>query len=208
MVPSMYKGKVEKQQQHITRVHTGHNTPENLRMLRDEEGPWLDSVCEKGRCQNSHCSARRDAQGKQRNEASSHSRIIRRLGSGHPLDDALAKHLRSPGDTPFQRIGQERRNDCAHAWQNTHEKSDEASPDNCRAGILPVLACEPKARDAPFEHFHPLALIQIQENLGDAEQTDDQRREANPVEQSESPKIEAGGGVHRVQTDRGQEEPQ
>ena len=110
--------------------------------------------------------------------------LLAELWPGHALDRALAEPARILGDLLLQRIARKRGEHRPATRQNAEQRTQAGAAQNRAPGIVKILAAWPQIFELGAElRARQRRLLEVADDLDDAEQPDHQRHEIDPVPQ-------------------------
>ncbi|MCY1297100.1 hypothetical protein D9M70_465260 [compost metagenome] len=123
----------------------------------------------------------RNAKGEQRDERGLRTGIVGAFRTGDAGDGAMAELFRTVRDALFHRIGGESSKDRAAAGQNAEGRADDGAAHDRSEHALEVIPRRHQVRDLGHQHFAGAFAFEVAQDFGDAEDTDGERDEVQPV---------------------------
>ena len=143
----------------------------------------------------------RDAERHHRHESAGRRRIVGRLGTGDAFDRALAEALGMLREAPLQAVGNERRNDVRRARNDADQKTEQAAARDRARRVTQVLRRRHELPQCRLLHFRPFGLAGGEQDLGNAEEPDRDRHDADAVAELDEVEAEARVAAHRIDAD-------
>lgn len=128
------------------------------------------------------------------------------LSGRHPFDRALAEPGRILGRALFHGVGDERGHGGAAAGQHAEDETDHRSAQDGQPGPEPLEAGRQGLPERQYGGLWPEPVLQVVEDLTDAEQAHRDDDEVDPVRQLVAAEGEPGGADDQVEPDGGEDE--
>ena len=194
------KRQIEDEQHRVAEVHARHESPEERRVLRDEERPRLEPP-EHQRGEQDRGRARAwNAERQQRDERAAGLVVVGALRRGDAFDHTGAELARAPGCRFLEAVGQERCDRRAAARQDADQETDHGAVQEGEPAVLEVLRGRQEVAQ-PLRHrqqLRSLAQRDVGEHLADREHADRDDDEVDTGEEFHLPEGEARGGAEEV----------
>ena len=129
-------------------------------------------------------------------------------GDGDPLDGAVAELLGALAEPLLDRVGAERGEHVPGAGQDAERRPEHGATGDRRGDAAEVLARRPQVRDRLRDDAPRLLVLEVPQDLGDAEQADRHRDEVDALEQLANAEREAWRAGVDVLADRAEQETQ
>ena len=136
------------------------------------------------------------------NEGPAGGGVVGRLRTGHALDRPGAEPLRVSGDLLLDGVGAEGGDDRRRTGKDADEEPQHRAPQDRPEGILPVLKVGQEVPDLGGHDAPCDPLFEIDDDLGDAEESHDRRDQAHAVAEFEDAEGQPLGARNAVHADR------
>ena len=127
-------------------------------------------------------------------------------GEATRLDRPVPELLGVLAEPLLDRVGAERGEHVAGPWQDAERRAEHRAASDRRGDAAEVLARRPQVRDRLRHDLARLLVLEIAQDLGDAEQADCHRHEVDALEQLAHTEREAGRSGVEVLADRAEQE--
>jgi hypothetical protein len=179
--PHADQRQVQDHQHQVADPHRGDHAPEQLRPFGHHLRPGRDALDHHGADHQGHHGVGRDAEREQRDEGGLRAGVVRRFGRRHALDRTLAELVRVLGDLLLQRVGAERSEQRAAAWQDTERGAQRGAAQYRGDHALEVLLGRHQLADAAGEHLAVFLLLEIGDDFANTEHAHRHGHEADAV---------------------------
>ena len=204
--PESDEREVQQQQEDVPHVHACDDAPEEIGPLGHEERSGLDALDDQCAEEERGHRIARDAERQQRDHAAADGGVVGRLGAGDALDRPLSEPRRVARDATLDRIGHEGRRYGSAARHQPEQEAEPAAAQDRLPRRPPVVHRGPQPADALRHQRVAREMLDIGEDLGDAEEPDDHGEQLDARGQVDRAEGEPFAAVDHVDADcRGEE---
>ncbi len=201
---------VEQNQHDVADPEAGNETPENVRMLRDQLRSGHDALDHQRAEEERHHGVAGDAQTHGRDEVALHRGVGRGFRADHAFDQAGAEFLRMFGDSLFGGVSDEGGDGRAGAGNERAQAADDGAAPHREEGAFHIGLGRPHVLEGDVGIFgvDRRHLIDAVHELGDAEQSQRQRDQLDAVIELGHAKRVAFRAGFQIGADRAEEQSQ